>query len=90
MRIDNLTPDDIVILGYCGNDKKVHTEEMAMFVGITGTGPNEKYNRLATFISMDENDQPYEWSAYRYEGGWAYGTSAQRLRLMDMAMSANA
>jgi hypothetical protein len=46
------------------------------FVGITGAGDE----RRATF----NDEMTGDWDAYRYEGGWAYGSSAQRLQLLEV------
>lgn len=51
--------------------------ERAVFLGITGTGDD----RRARFLQLNVDGEPYEWEAYRYNGRWAYGTSADRLTL---------
>jgi hypothetical protein len=69
-RIDQLTPGSIVMLAYAdGTDR-------ALFRGITGTG-NDRYAQFT-----DSNGT--EWDAYRFRGGWAYGSSGQRLRLVQV------
>lgn len=75
MRIDKLTVGQNVLLGFVG-----HTER-ARFEGIIGEGDK----RRAKFISVDPNSgKIYDWEAYRYLGRWAYGTSAQALRLLKV------
>lgn len=82
MRIDKLIPGDLVTLGFCGSDNKVHTEEPAVFLGHIGYG----VTRRAEFaqVDRDNGNRIYEWETYRYNGGWAYGSSAERLRLLSL------
>jgi hypothetical protein len=72
-RIDKLAPGTGVVLSFAGK----YTES-ALFVGITGTGDQ----READFVSINNSGRVYEWSAYRYNGSWAYGSSAERLSLV--------
>jgi hypothetical protein len=71
LRIDKLTPGTSVVLdmGY--------EAENSVFLGIEGSGDK----REARFLSVDKDGKTYEWRAYRYNGHWAYGTSADYLRL---------
>lgn len=72
--IDTLTPGEAVRLGFVE-----YGSEPAIFIGIEGEGEE----RLATFESKDaDNGHTYRWQAYRYCGHWAYGTSADHLRLV--------
>lgn len=80
-RIDQLTPGTQVVLGFVGWGNTLTTDN-ATFVGVTGAGDD----RRATFRSANTHSPrgSYEWDAYRYNGGWVYGTSAQRLRLLEV------
>lgn len=85
MRIDQLTPGDIVTLGFCLQARNTMTsprmdEETAMFVGHIGYG----VDRRAEFAQLDGQGKVYNWEAYRYNGGWAFGSSANRLRLLGL------
>jgi hypothetical protein len=74
-RIDRLTPGTNVTLGFD------HGTEPATFIDFAD---NEGDPR-ATFESMDiDTGRTYRWEAYRYNGHWAYGTSADRLRLVGV------
>lgn len=72
--IDSLKPGTKVTLGF--NDG----EEPARFLRIEGTGPG----RRAYFRSLEGRPRQYEWAAYRFQGRWVYGTSADRLRLVSV------
>jgi hypothetical protein len=82
-RIDNLEPETPVRLRFCGGfaGNQVR-EEDAVFVQIVGEGND----RRATFRSSYPNpeDGTYEWDAYRYNRRWAYGSSAEPLRLLEV------
>lgn len=72
-RIDNLTPGSFVELEIDGDF------ENALFVGVRGKGDE----RRAAFVQMAYPPPPhtFEWEAYRFNGHWAYGSSAELLRL---------
>lgn len=77
-RIDSLTAGDTVRLQFDGSmGNETYTETM-IFVGIKGEG--EKRRAIFT----DEYQHDAEWEAYRYNGHWAYGTGADRLRLLEV------
>lgn len=76
-RIDSLQPAQVVVLKFT-TSRGEFTTEYADFVGITGTG--EK--RRATFRSDDGRGKLFTWEAYRFQGRWAYGSSADRLSLV--------
>lgn len=80
MRIDSLTPGSFVTLRF--NGATDHTEQ-ATFVRVKG----EKQDRRAVFYSVGRNGG-YEWEAYRFNGGWAYGSSAERLSLVNVVAAA--
>jgi hypothetical protein len=77
-RIDSLTPDTPVTLKFCAElqGEDAAFEEDAVFIRITGEGDE----RRATFRTQVV--KPYEWEAYRFNGRWAYGSSAETLRLV--------
>lgn len=70
-RIDSLKYGQRVNLRFHGRATR---EEDAIFRGIDGDGED----RRATF----EQDG-FIWTAYRYQGHWAYGSSADRLQLLE-------
>ena len=73
-RIDSLKPGTTRELQFNAEFQgpgRAYREE-ATFLGIEGTGDE----RRARF------DSGYEWEAYRYNGHWAYGSSAETLRLI--------
>ena len=75
MRIDSLAANQNVLLQFAG-----YTER-ALFKGVSGSGDE----RVAKFTSVDSDTHKiYEWEAYRYCGRWAYGTSAQPLRAIEI------
>jgi hypothetical protein len=80
IRIDKMIPGDIVTLDFCTNSKDSGNQERAMFVGHIGYGPD----RRAEFACLDERGKVYEWEAYRYNGGWAYGSGAARLKVVSL------
>lgn len=71
-RIDSLKPNTPVLL------KFAHSTEEATFLALIGEGDE----RRARFIHRDETIGLFEWEAYRFQGRWVYGTSAQRLSLV--------
>lgn len=75
-RIDSLKPGTDVILGLRTYLHEWEAQE-ATFLRIEGTGDD----RVAWFRQLDRDGKPYEWEAYRSGGHWAYGSSAQALRL---------
>lgn len=68
--IDKLIPGTITMLRFKGR-----TFEYAKFIGITGDGDS----RRAEFEQFNPSGEKFRWEAYRYNGGWAYGTGADRL-----------
>lgn len=79
MRIDNLTPGDVVNLTF--TERGESTNELAVFVGLDGEGDA----RRATFRQASGSGS-FEWDAYRYSGRWAYGSSADRLSLYSVVI----
>lgn len=72
-RIDSLNVGDKVRLEFCGSrslGNDPYTDD-CVFEGIVGEGDA----RRAVFG---------DWEAYRYNGGWAYGSSAERLRVLEV------
>lgn len=77
IRIDQLQAGQEVTLKFHGS-KSIGNEpyeETHTFLGIVG----EKDDRRAVF-----SDGSTQWEAYRYNGGWAYGSSAERLSLVSV------
>ena len=81
MRIDQLTPGTKVTLGF------TYGEEPAQFVGITGTGEARRAMFISHFDTPLDGALSMRWEAYRFEGHWAYGTSAEPLRLLAIEAS---
>lgn len=55
-------------------------EEPAEFLGMTDEG-NAKF-RTGGQDQAENPDDYYDWEAYRFQGRWCYGSSAQRLSLV--------
>lgn len=77
-RIDSLVTGDKVVLEFTGSMGNSGYTDTVVFKGIEGEGDK----RRATFA--DVYDASSEWQAYRYNGYWAYGSSADRLRLLEV------
>jgi hypothetical protein len=77
--IDDLRRGQTVVLRFCGSRELGNQPytETARFNGVIGRGED----RRAVFESRD-GDRTYTWNAYRFEGEWAYGSSAEPLRLV--------
>lgn len=79
-RIDRLTPGTPVTLLFTGEDRI----GSALFLGITGDGDKRHAHFVSTSTTGDLGvARTYTWEAYRYRGAWAYGTSADRLTLVE-------
>lgn len=92
MRLDSLKPGSAVKLSLAGR------EEIAFFLGILGEGTERvaRFAQTSTDVVPENVDryptnearwtvaETYEWAAYRYKGGWAFGTSAERLSLVEV------
>lgn len=83
-RIDALQPGTAILLDFCSGTQSYGRVEPALFVGVEGKGDD----RRATFVQVStsgpmgpQGQLSYEWQAYRYEGRWAVGSSADVLRL---------
>lgn len=80
-RIDSLKPGDTVELAFSHYGNKDETYEYAVFLGIKGEGDT----RRAEFIQRERGDTSvFNWEAYRFNGRWVYGTSAERLRVQEI------
>lgn len=78
--IDRLTPGSEVTIEFQGS-KSLGNEPYTLdleFVGIIDNA-NGWDNRRATF-----RDGNYTFDLYRYNGRWAYGSSAEPARLLDI------
>ena len=73
MTIDELQTGSIVRLQF------LHGIEQAACIAVTGEGEE----RRARFVSYDAWTGLYGWEAYRFEGEWAYGTSADPLVVLS-------
>lgn len=60
-----------------------HDPERVVFLGIEGSGDD----RRAKFMQTGPDGKPFTWDAYRYGGRWAYGSSADRLRVDAVLMT---
>lgn len=79
MRIDQLEPGTKVTLRFGGSfGNHTHLDE-SYFVEIKGSGED----RRAVFSFTEKVDEHSTWEAYRYNGRWAYGSSADRLSLVE-------
>lgn len=75
IRIDQLRPGTVVVLGF------KDYQDRATFLGIADEGDE----RRASFRELlGRSDETFDWEAYRYQGHWAYGTSADYLRLAEV------
>lgn len=78
-RIDSLEAGSAVVLEFVGSMGNATYTEKSVFQGIEGTGDK----RRARFVD-NQTAVPFEWEAYRFNGHWAYGSSADRLRLLEV------
>lgn len=76
-RIDQLSPGQEVKLKFHGTKSFGNPayEEVHTFLGMEGEGND----REAIF-----SDGYIQWHAYRFEGRWAYGSSAEKLSLVEV------
>lgn len=77
-RLDKITPGSVVTLQFHEGAGQDSYEDTVLFLGVEGSG-NE---RRAKFMSQTGGTATYTWEAYRYNGRWAYGTSADRLSVI--------
>ena len=76
IKIDDLEPGTAVLLEM--HNRSEATEEHALFLGVTGEGDS----RRAHFSQMLKPGASFDWEAYRFGGRWAYGSSADRMRVV--------
>lgn len=75
-RFDSLKPETRVTIEFARNFQFGGPEhEDATFVKIEGEGDDRRMTL--------RQDGMGEWEAYRYNGRWAYGSSAETLRLIE-------
>lgn len=81
-RIDKLEPGQQVTLRFHG--PYAANDETVTFLGIEGTGDDRRarFFTRGTPLTKSDPDDGYEWEAYRYNGTWAYGSSADRLSIV--------
>lgn len=80
-RIDSLKPGTEVTIRYMREFQfGGPLDENLFFHGILGEGED----RRAVFSDRADLDASWKssWEAYRYKGRWAYGSSAETLRLL--------
>ena len=77
-RIDSLTAGETVNLKFHGSKSLGNGSHVceAIFVAINGEGEE----RRAEFDDADGYSS--SWEAYRFNGHWAYGSSAERLSVI--------
>jgi len=87
-RIDSLKLDTKVTLRFhngSGYTDRHNTQgaydEQVVFLGIEGQG-DERTARFTEPNFPENTDKSWTWEAYRHNGGWAYGSSAERLQLI--------
>jgi len=74
-QIARLTPGEACVLKF-QTSNGAFTEDVK-FVSLSEDGQS------AIFRSHDDDNAPaYDWEAYRFQGRWCYGSSAQRLSLV--------
>lgn len=86
IRLDKVRPGSFVRLGLDGGGRR--SEELAIFLRVSGEGDD----RRAFFVQPNPyGTDVFTWEAYRYHGltgqgsgYWAYGSSADRLRLLEV------
>lgn len=78
-RIDSIKNGQRVTLRFMANfqGKDGAWDEDMVFDGIDGDGDD----REARFKYLDSSDH---WKAYRFNGRWVYGSSAETLRLITV------
>lgn len=77
LRFDKITPGSIIEVAIGG------TEETVFFLGVTGT----KDDREANFTQRAPQGDLYDWSAYRFNGRWVYGSSADPIKPVSVVES---
>lgn len=73
-RFDNLTPGDWIVLDVGGDT------ERATFLGVEGEGDDRKVRLL----QANTLGTTFEWSAYRMDGRWRYGSHGGTVRLVEV------
>lgn len=76
IRIDSIPSLSVVVIALGRKD----ASEEALFMGVTG----ESDERQANFVSRNYVGDPYQWSAYRMNGRWCYGSSGDPLRILSV------
>lgn len=75
MRLDDIPAGSAVTFSIRENEP-----EEAFFMGISGSGKE----RTAKFVSkVFDGGSCFDWEAYRYNGFWALGSSADRMKIID-------
>lgn len=94
-RLDTIPPGSFVRIllkttGFLGGGRD-DREELAIFLGIIEDEAGDRDERRARFAQPDttgrnaDGSKPlFVWDAYRYNGGWAFGSSADGLSLLEV------
>ena len=75
-RISSLTKGEKVTLKF--HSRYTPVIEVATFLGLSEDGQRAKFKTPGR-----GHDRGYTWEAYRYQGHWAYGSSADRLSVIE-------
>ena len=79
IQIDRLEPGTAVLLEMFNRSEALPPEH-ALFLGVVGEGES----RRAHFSQMLKPGASFDWEAYRFGGRWAYGSSADRMRVVGV------
>jgi hypothetical protein len=80
-RLDSIKPGSVVEIDLRSGTRSIDRTETVIFAGVKGEGDD----RRAVFVQgvttpfLKDGKNYFEWEAYRYLGGWAYGSSADSL-----------
>lgn len=78
IRLDKIPAGSIVTFRY-----RNHEPERAFFSGIKGSGDSRRALFTSRRCGLPVAKTTYDWEAYRYNGYWALGSSADRMRILD-------
>lgn len=83
-RLDKIARGSFLLLDLNGH------EFSALFIGIAGEGDDRRARFVSTHKGEDnritggDRDGFSTWEAYRYNGRWAFGASAERLSVVEV------
>lgn len=81
VRIDNLYPDSIVILGIGAPNTDDYREQFATFLTIRDREKGK--DRVAEF-AWEDQDGHYKYGVYRHNNGWALGPEQKKVVLVAL------